>query len=305
MADLAVIILTRNEERHIERALGNVADVAREIFVVDSYSTDRTVALAQENPRATVLQHEFINHSDQFQWALDTIKTDCAWIMRLDADEMLDAALLDEIETKLPTLPSEVVGVALKRKHIFMGRWIRYGGRYPIVLLRIWRRGTGRIENRWMDEHIVVSGGRTITFHSDFSDVNLNDLTSFTAKHNDYATREAIERLNDEFGLFARDRAVSVGAGGRQARVKRITKLRLYNRLPFGVGPVFYFIWRYFALLGFLDGREGFIYHFLQGFWYRLLVEAKTHELRRAVSRLRHISEIKAELAQLTDLHIQ
>lgn len=305
MVDLAIVILTHNEERHIARTLDNVAKIARKIFVIDSYSTDSTVKLARAHPCTTVLKHEFINYSAQFQWALDNIQTNCNWIMRLDADEVIEDDLIEEIKAKLPTLPSDVVGINLKRKHIFMGRWIRHGGRYPLALLRIWRRGQGRIESRWMDEHIIVWGGRTVTLDGDFSDENLNDLTFFIHKHNKYATREAIDRVNEVSGLFARDDAVSTGASSLQARIKRLVKQRLYNRLPFGMGPLCYFLWRYFMQLGFLDGREGLIYHFLQGFWYRFLVEAKVFELRRAVSHLRDPVEIKAELARLTGLAIE
>jgi len=305
MADLAVVILTLNEEPHITRALDNAATIAREIFVIDSYSTDRTAELAHVHLRTTVLEHEFTNHAAQFQWALDNIKTDCSWIMRLDADEVIEAGLVEEIERKLPTLPSDVVGVNLNRKHIFMNRWIRHGGRYPLALLRIWRRGHGRIEKRWMDEHIVVWGGRTVTFENDFADHSLTNLSFFTDKHNKYATREAIDQLNEQIGLFERDDAVAAGASSSQARVKRFVKRGLYNRLPFGVGPLLYFLWRYIAQLGFLDGQEGLIYHFLQGFWYRFLAEAKVFELRRAVSHLRDTSEIKAELSRLTGLAIK
>jgi hypothetical protein len=156
-----------------------------------------------------------------------------------------------------------------------------------------------------MDEHIVVSGGRTVDFVNDFADHNLNDLSFFTDKHNKYATREAIDRLNDMLALFAADRAVSAGASSAQARLKRFVKERAYNRLPFGLGPLGYFLWRYTAQLGFLDGREGLIYHFLQGFWYRFLVEARFLELRRAVSHIRDPAEVKGELSRLTGFLIK
>jgi len=301
---LVVVVLTRNEEAHIERLLQCLRRLSVRAFIVDSFSTDNTVAIAR-TLGADVVQHTFVNHAKQFQWALDNVKTDCEWIMRLDADELLEPELVEEIKTKLPTLSSGIVGVNLKRRHIFMGRWIRNGGRYPLVLLRIWRRGQGRIENRWMDEHIVVWGGTTVTFDNDFADHSLADLSFFIDKHKKYATREAIDRLNEEFGLFARDDAVFAGASSTQARMKRFMKQRLYNRFPFGLGPFCYFLWRYIAQLGFLDGREGLIYHFLQGFWYRFLVEAKVRELRRAVWRLHDPAEIKGELARLTGLAIE
>jgi glycosyltransferase involved in cell wall biosynthesis len=303
MPSLAVVILTHNEERHIRRALAAVAPIAAEIYVVDSGSTDRTVAIARGHG-AVVLQHAFVNYARQFQWALDNAPIKSDWIMRLDADEIVEPDLCATLATDLPRLDPDVVGINLNRKHIFLGRWIRHGGRYPVVLLRIWRRGHGRIENRWMDEHIIVWGGRRVTIEGGFVDHNLKDVTFFTDKHNKYATREAVDRLNTEFGLFAGDDAVSRGASSTQARLKRRLKESLYNRLPFGTGPLCYFLWRYVGQLGFLDGREGLIYHFLQGFWYRFLVETKVVELRRAVAHLDEPGDIKAELARLTGLAI-
>ena len=173
LPSLAVIILTYNEERHIARALASVAGIASETIVIDSFSTDRTVELARANG-AVVLQNKFVNQAKQFQWALDNAPISATWIMRLDADEVIEADLAARIRDELPRLNEEVVGVNLKRKHIFLGRWIRHGGRYPLVLLRIWRRGHGRVEDRWMDEHVVVWGGRTITFDGGFADHNLN-----------------------------------------------------------------------------------------------------------------------------------
>ena len=140
-----------------------------------------------------------------------------------------------------------------------MGRWIRHGGRYPVALMRIWRRGHARVENRWMDEHIVVWNGTTVTFENDFADHNLTDLSFLIDKHNKYATREAIDRLGKDYGLFPRDDEVSAGASSAQARMKRFVKERIYNRLPFGLGPLSYFLWRYILQLGFLDGQEGLI----------------------------------------------
>src|SRR5690606_2603623 len=152
---LCVIILTYNEERHIERALDSVAPIAAEVFVIDSGSTDRTVELARGRG-AIVLQHAFINQAKQFQWALDTAPITGNWIMRLGAGEGIEPGLAAEIARTLPTLGTDVTGINLRRKHIFPGRWIRHGGRYPLILLRIWRRGRGRVEDRWMDEHVVI-----------------------------------------------------------------------------------------------------------------------------------------------------
>ncbi len=208
MNDLAVVILTHNEAMHISRAIASVKSIAAQVFVIDSGSKDDTVRLATE-AGAQVLAHPFINYAKQFQWALDNAPITSKWVMRLDADEIIEADLVAEIAQGLPALPDDVAGINFDRKHIFMNRWVRHGGRYPLRMLRIWRHGQGRIEDRWMDEHMVVWGGRTVNFKGGFADHNLNDLTFFTDKHNKYATREAIDALNQKLHLFPRDEALN------------------------------------------------------------------------------------------------
>jgi glycosyltransferase involved in cell wall biosynthesis len=303
MALLTVVILTFNEEKHIARCINALSPLSAEIVVVDSFSKDRTGEIAGELG-ARVLKHTFVNYSLQFQWALDNAEIATPWIMRLDADEIIEPDLISEIQTKLPTLPDDIVGVNLKRKHIFMDRWIRHGGRFPLVLLRIWRQGKGRIENRWMDEHMIVWGGKTITFDHCFSDMNLNDLGFFTAKHNAYATREAIDVLNERYHFFESDRQLNTKSSSLQAVVKRWFKENTYNRMPFWVGPPLYFLFRYIIQLGFLDGLEGLIYHFLQGFWYRFLVGAKIVELERLLAAIPDHDKRLKELEQASGLRL-
>lgn len=298
----AVIILTFNEAMHIERAIQSVQTFANEILVVDSFSSDRTLEIARACG-ATILQRKFDNQARQFNWALDTAPITSDWIMRLDADEVIEPDLAQAIRATLPALPDDVVGVALKRKHIFLDRWIRHGGRYPLTLLRLWRRGHGRVEDRWMDEHVLTTGGRTITLDGGFADHNLNDLSFFIDKHNKYATREAVERLSARYGLRLQ-REEGQGAPPRQAAHKKLVKAIFYNRLPFGCGPLAYFLYRYFIQLGILDGKAGFVYHFLQGFWYRFLVEAKLLELDRLLAPLPDAKARFAALERATGLKL-
>lgn len=299
--DITVVILTFNEERHILRAINSVMNIAKEIIVIDSYSTDKTVEISK-NAGARVLQHAFVNHSKQFQWGLDEGGIKSQWIMRLDADEVIEADLVKSIQSILPDLPANIVGVNFDRKHIFMGRWVRYGGRYPLRLLRLWRRGNGRVEDRWMDEHIVIWGGTTINMVGGFSDVNENDLSFFTDKHNKYATREALDVLTERYNLKAEDSGFNVNSVSKQTAVKRFLKENLYNKLPFWLGPLAYFFYRYIFQLGFLDGRTGLIYHFLQGFWYRFLVGAKILEFERAISHCMDDDQRRSELERITGL---
>ncbi len=296
MSDLTVIILTFNEAHHIARAIDSVRDIAAEVLVVDSFSTDATVALA-EAAGARVVQRGFVSHAEQLQWAIDHGGVATGWTLRLDADEVIEGDLATTIAASLLHLPRDVSGVTFDRKHIFMGRWIRHGGRYPLTLLRLWRTGAARVEQRWMDEHVSVDRGRIVAMRGGFADWNLGDLGFFTAKHNGYATREAVETLAARFGLFADDAALHA-----QARRTRWAKRQLYDRLPLWIGPLGYFLWRYVARGGFLDGRAGLIYHGLQGFWYRFLVAAKVAEWEAEVGAADTRAARVAVLARLSGL---
>lgn len=306
MMSVSVIILTRNEELHLARAIASIKMFATEIFVIDSFSTDETVAIAQRNG-AIVTQRAFINHSDQFQWGLDNLPITSQWTMRLDADEVIDPDLAQEIVEKLPalTLRRDVVAVDLKRRHVFMGRWVRHGGRYPLILTRLWRTGAARIEDRWMDEHIVVDRGRRVLLDNYFSDINLNDLTHFINKHNKYASCEAIDILSKKYSLLDSSEFVENYSLSKQANIKRWIKDRIYNKLPFGLAPFLYFFYRYVFQQGFRDGKEGAIYHVLQGFWYRFLVQSKVLEFDRVIGSLHRRDERINALAALTGMKLR
>ncbi len=273
--DLSVVILTRDEEANIGKCLESLRPLAPDVYVVDSGSRDRTVEIARSHG-ARVVEHAWTNYADQFNWALDHLRIETTWIMRMDADETLTTELVDALGGLLASLPADVMGVYVRRRVYFMGRWIRHGGYYPTWLLRVFRNGHGRCEARWMDEHIVVSEGRTVRVEADIVDDNRKDLTFWTDKHNHYANREVL----DIVGRTGRGTGSSRPLHG-QARLRRWAKERLYARMPLFVRPCLYFVYRYFLRLGFLDGREGLVFHFLQGFWYRFLVDAKLFEYRR------------------------
>lgn len=275
---VTTVILTHNEELHLARALASARLYSDRIVVVDSGSSDGTARIAREGG-ADFLHNDWVNHARQFNWALEHAGITTPWVLRLDADEIIGEDLAGRILSDLPAMPADVSGITFDRRHIFLGRWVRHGGRYPLRLLRLWRRGMGQVEDRWMDEHVVLSGGRTVHMAGRFEDANLKDITFFTAKHNDYATREALEVLIARHHLPIGRHDQVEQTMSRQAAIKRMVKERIYNRLPFGIGPLGYFLYRYTVQLGFLDGRSGLIYHFLQGFWYRFLVNAKVVEL--------------------------
>ena len=252
MLDLSVIILTGNEELHIKRCLDIISPVAKDVFVIDCFSKDRTVEIAQSYANVRVLQHEWpaTKYAGQFNWALENAPITTKWVMRLDADEYPMKDLVEEMQQKIPALGDEITGIVLKRRHIFMGKWMK-GGIYPVKLLRIFRYQKAICEQRLMDEHIQLLEGKSVEFEHDFCDENIHDVSWFCHKHVDYAAREAVDMLD------------------------------AYAKKPLFWRSFAYFIYRYFLRGGFLDGKEGFLFAFIQGWWYRTLVDAKILEVRR------------------------
>ena len=276
--NVTAVILTFNEEQHLARCITSVQAVATNVVVVDCYSTDATLDIARAHG-ARVLQHAWVNYAAQFNWALTQLGADTEWVLRIDADEVLTPALIEEIRTRLPGIGPEIDGVYWGRRMTFQGRLIRHGGVFPVRVLRLFRHGRGQCENRWMDEHIKVAGP-TADFAGEMIDDNLNSLTWWTDKHNRYASREAVDLLNLEYRFMPHDTVASL-RGGKQAGVKRWLKERVYARLPGGFRAFAYFFYRYVLRQGFLDGQAGTAFHFLQGFWYRYLVDAKVVEVKR------------------------
>lgn len=276
--DISVLILTYNEEKHLKRCLDSVKDIAKDIFIVDSNSKDKTLDIAQ-SMGVEVYQNCWVNYAKQFQWGLDNCPIKTKWVIRLDADEYLLPELAFEISQKINNLPNDVTGIIFKRRHIFLNKWMKHGI-YPVKLLRLFQFKKAIIEQRWMDEHIVLVEGKSLEFQHDFVDHNLNNLSCFIAKHNDYAIREAIDLLNIELGLFDKGN-LSGTQLNEQAAAKRRKKHK-YAQKPLFWRSFAYFIYRYFFKFGFREGIEGFLWHFLQGWWYRTIVDAKIYEIKKA-----------------------
>lgn len=279
MLDLSVIILTYNEEIHIRRCLENVNQFATKVYVIDCYSTDRTVDIATELG-AEVVKHKWPgNQAEQFNWALDTLEIDTEWILRLDADEYLMPELIKELQEKLPAMPKGVSALSLSRARAFCGKILHHGIVNNIRIIRIFRKGKARYEKRLMDEHLSVLSGETVEMKHQFVDDNRMTIGQFTDKHNGYAAREAALLLDAEYHLTDTDCLPQ--DHGKEVEKKRAQKAR-YARMPLFWRAFGYFIYRYIIKLGFLDGKEGFLWDFLQGWWYRTLVDAKIYEIKKA-----------------------
>ncbi len=277
---IAAIILTKNEEKHIARCIHSLKDVCEEIWVIDSFSTDRTCEIAKELG-AQVRQHPWKNYATQFNYAAYQCPIQTEWLWRIDADEFLEGDIGLAVKEAVAHCGKDINGVYVRKRIDFMGRSLLHGGWYPSYHLKVFRKGHGECENRWMDEHIRLLDGTGITVETGNQvDANLNDLTWWTDKHNGYATREMIDTLLMEYGLDDNAQAMAPKFWGTDAERKRWLKLK-YVKMPLFIRPFLNFLYRYVLKAGFLDGKEGFVWHILQSFWYRMLVDAKIYELKK------------------------
>lgn len=280
MLNIATIILTYNEEKHIERCIKNAQRFSKEIFLVDSFSTDRTKEIA-ESLGAIVYQNKWENnYARQFNYGLNNLPITCDWVFRLDADEYLTDALVDEIKIKFNSVPENVSGIIFERKMYFLGKLMNKG-MLRMNMLRLFRYKHGFCEERWMDEHIVLTEGTSIMYDNYFVDHNLNSLGWWTQKHNGYSIREAIDLLDVELGLIEKPESTQKYEVTADAKYKREKKLK-YAKMKLFWRSFIYFIYRYIFKFGFTEGKEGFLWHFLQGWWYRTLVDAKIYEIKKA-----------------------
>ena len=278
MTDLAVIILVGQEKLHIRRCLERLKSLEPcQIFVVESQPSDGTHEIALEMGAETAFNKWPGLYANQFNWALDNLPIKASWVMRLDADEYYLPEAIEELKKRLPLLPNEITGIINKRRHYIFGGWAKHGT-YPVKLLRVFRKGKARCEERYMDEHMQLTEGYAVEFEYDFVDHNLNSFEWWKEKHRGYAKREAMDAF-EIMQELKRGAAVNVKIDGQAAEKRR--KKYQYYKLPPYFRAVAYFCVRYFLKLGFLDGMTGFRWHFWQGLWYRWIVD-------REIGRMRH-----------------
>lgn len=272
MADLTTIILTYNEELNIAECIKSVESISKRIIVIDSFSTDSTVEISQKLG-AEIYQHEFINQAKQFQYALNETNVKTKWVMRLDADERLTNETSAEIEEICcANINTDINGIIIRFEVNFLGKKLKHGGIYPFRKLAIFKYGLGEIEDRNMDEHVILTSGRSVELKNDSIHKDYKNLYSWIEKHNKYSTREVLDYYE------TKKQNSKLTQLNKKARIKRFIKFKLYYKLPLGIRSYLYYAFRYYIKLGFLDGKEGKIFAFLQAYWYRFLVDAKIYE---------------------------
>lgn len=291
--NVGIILLVYNEEIHLKRCLDNLLLLTSNIYVVDSYSNDKTVDILNEYG-INFVQNTFINHSNQLNFAIKNFPYKTNYIIRIDSDELLSLELIQEIKTsKLLDSTSDISGFYIKRKVKFLNKTLNYGNINPIWLLRLWKIGKGVCDDKLMDEKIIVSDQKTAKLQNIIIDNNLNNLTWWTHKHNNYSNREALEILNNKY-LITKN-----SFKGDYYSIDFILFLlkSFYNKMPIFLRSFLLFFYSYFLKLGILDGIPGFIWNVLQVFWYRYLVDVKVYEFEYTHNFDKDI--IKAELIKL------
>jgi glycosyltransferase involved in cell wall biosynthesis len=272
---LTVIILTFNEQARLPACLDSLAGLDAKLFAVDSYSTDATLDILRGRG-VPYAQHPFADYAAQRNWAQANNPHATEWVLHLDADERLTPELAAWLRDEFPRLAPEAAGFLFSRRTMFMGRWIKHGGHYPAFHLRLYRAGAGHCERKAYDQHFVADGPLRRIDGADIVDTVAADLSQFTASHNRWASFEA-----DESVAGGGQGEVQARLGGSPIERRRWLKTRVFGALPLFARSFLYFFYRYVLRLGFLDGAEGLVFHVLQGFWFRFLVDAKILEARK------------------------
>ena len=274
---VTVIVAARNEAHNLPRCLESLRS-AGEVYVIDSQSSDETVEIARAYGAKVVQFHYRGGWPKKRQWALDTLPLACNWVFLVDADEALTPELEQEIRQAIQNPAFEGYHVGL-RMH-FLGRELRHSGA-SFYKLSLFRRGKGHFECRLKDqdnsmcdmevhEHVVVEG-KTGKLKNPLQHHNVDSLSRYIQKHDEYSNWEARVWLNGETGG-----ELAASPFGTQAQRRRWLKKKFFG-IP--GSPVLFFLYKYVVRLGFLDGIPGLIYCGLQGIQF-FHIKAKIHELR-------------------------
>ena len=286
--EFSFVILTYNEEVHLPRLLASITELNAPIYILDSGSTDQTIEIANDF-KAEVKTNAFENHPKQWDFALKNFNITTPWTIGLDADQIVTPELLNLLKNFKSEDFVAINGIYFNRKNYFKGTWIKYGGFYPKYLLKMFRTNAGYSDlNENMDHRFIVTGQTTIWKNGHIIEENLkeNEISFWITKHNKYSdltAHEEVERLNN---LRTQSNATKFW-GSPDERIAYLKKI--WWKLPLGLRPFLYFSYRIIFKLGILDGSNGILFHFLQGFWFRLIVDVKIREIQKSKT----INELK------------
>lgn len=274
MIDATAIIMTKNEEKNIVDCLESMRGFAKRCVVIDCGSKDRTVELAKEHG-ADVYNHEFEYYAKQFNWGLENCDINTEWIVRLDADERFPKELNEEIEQLINDNKDKPMnGITIEADLFFLGRCMKHGIRNKCKMM-MFKRACGKIEDRRRDAHSVISEGYSVMTKNHFIHYDFKDIDNYIKKYNWYATREMmdyIDFLNGQEAMVNTDKHILA---------QRKKKFGLYYKAPMFFRCWAWFLYNYIFRLGFLDGKEGLVFAFLECYWYRFVVDSKIYEYQK------------------------
>lgn len=277
MNDITAIIITKNEEKNISNCIKSISDLCDRIVVVDSGSTDKTVLIAKELGAETYV-HEFEYYAKQWNWGLDNCEIKSKWVIRIDADEQFTPELNREIKKQILEHEHDGVnGFVLEEWYFFMGKCLKHCSGNKRKLM-VFKNGLGRIEDRKRDAHTLLSEGITINLKPRFLHYDFKDLDNYIKKYNWYATRE----MQDYISFLAGKEEKTIK--DKELQKTRNKKFGLYYKAPMFLRSHWLFLYKYFIKGGFLDGKEGLIFTYLECYWYRFLVDAKIYEFQNCSS---------------------
>ena len=268
--DLTVIIITYNEEKNIKKCIDSIKGFVKDIFVLDSDSSDTTQKILIKN-NIRFKSKKFFNYSNQFNTAIKLANAKTTWLMRLDADEVVEKNFFKLLKSKINKLHNNIDGVYINRRYIFFGKEIKNGGVFPHKTLRIWRNGKGKCNNELMDEKIITKSNQTF-MNLNIIDDNKNPFYLWKIKHIRYAKFEAMKYLNRSKVIKKNDPIIEN---------INFRRFKIYYNIPIFLRAVLLFLYRYIFKFGFLDGLAGLRYCFWQTLWFRLLVDINIFKLKK------------------------
>lgn len=271
------IILTFNEEVHLPRLLNSIKELKAATFILDSGSNDNTLEIAHQYGAITTF-NAFENHPKQWDYALRNFKILTPWVICLDADQIVTPELFEKLINFKPENYLNINSIYFNRKNIFKGKWLKYGGYYPFYLLKMFRYGLGYSDiNENMDHRFIVPGNSIVWKQGHIIEENLkeNNISFWINKHNNYSDLVADEEVERIKALRTQTLKPDF-FGTPDERTASLKKL--WWKLPLYLRPILYYLYRLFFKFGILDGKQGIIFHFLQGFWFRLIVDIKIEE---------------------------
>jgi glycosyltransferase involved in cell wall biosynthesis len=270
MSPVSVVVLTFNSEATIGATLDSAAGLSDDVHVVDSGSSDATLAIVAAKG-AKLAAHPFENYGAQRNWAIANLPLRHSWQLHLDADERITPELKAEIAALLAApVPEDIGGFYIPRLVHFHGRALKHGGMYPIYHMRLFRTGRGSCEARKYDQHFRADGRTEKLRHPMIDDIRLS-FGEWTNRHNRWADAE-VDEILEPGGAGV----IQAGSGDPVAEKRRARGW--YYRAPLFWRAFALFFYRYVVKLGFLDGKEGLIFYVLQTLWFRFLVDAKLYE---------------------------